>query len=72
MNIDKSQILDLLKSQGKDDKAAQADQELPGTVDTDDQQHRSILDKLGIDVQDLTGMLGGGGGAGGLGKKLGL
>ena len=67
MNIDKSQILDLLKSQGKDDKAAQADKELPGQVDTDNSQHQDLLSKLGINVQDLLGGLGGG-----LGKKLGL
>ncbi|WP_298460893.1 hypothetical protein [uncultured Cellulomonas sp.] len=69
MNIDKSRILDLLKSQGHDDKAAKADQELPSQVDTDNSQHQDLLGRLGINIQDL---LGGAGGLGGLGKKLGL
>jgi hypothetical protein len=41
MQIDKNQILELLRNQGDDAKAQQADQELPGTVDTD--QHAGIL-----------------------------
>lgn len=68
MQIDKTQILDFLKSQGQGDKAAQADRELPGTVDTD--RDRGLLDRLGIDVQSLLGSLGGN--LGGLGGKLGL
>lgn len=64
MNIDKSQIIDLLKSQGNHDQASQADSELPDTVDTD--QHAGLLDKLGINAQDLIGKL-----PGGLGDKLG-
>jgi hypothetical protein len=66
MQIDKSQIIDMLKSQGQDDKAAQAESDLPGQVDTD--QHADLLQKLGISPQDLIGKLGGGlGGLGGLG-----
>jgi hypothetical protein len=64
MQIDKSQIIDLLKSQGQDDKAAQAESELPGQVDTD--QHADLLGRLGIDPQDLLAKLGGGGGIPGL------
>lgn len=60
MQIDKSQIIDMLKSQGDQDKAAQADSELPEQVDTD--QHQSQLQKLGINPSDLIGKLGGGGG----------
>lgn len=67
MNIDKNQIIDFLKSRGDNDKAAQADKELPSTVDTDNEQDKSLLDKLGINVQDLLGNL-----PGGLGGKLGL
>jgi hypothetical protein len=63
MQIDKDQILQLLRSQGDDTRAQQADQELPGTVDTD--QHAGILEKLGIDPMDLVKALGGGGGLGG-------
>ena len=67
MQIDKNQILELLRNQGDDAKAQQADQELPGTVDTD--QHANILEKLGLSPMDLISKLGGGGG--GLGGLLG-
>ena len=70
MQVDKAQILELLRSQGKDDQAQQADAELPGQVDTD--QHAGLLSKFGLDVGDVIRLLGGGGGAGGgLGGKLG-
>ncbi len=71
MQIDKDQILQLLRSQGDDAKAQQADQELPGTVDTE--QHGGILQKLGLDPMDLIKMLGGGGGGqgGGIGGAIG-
>ena len=68
MEIPKDQILQLLRSRGEDDKAQQAQGELPDQVDTE--QHAGILEKLGIDPQELLGSLGGG--AGGLGGKLGL
>lgn len=58
MNIDKQQIIDLLKNQGDHDKAQQADQELPDQVDTD--RDSGLLSKLGINPQDLLGKLGGG------------
>jgi hypothetical protein len=64
MQIPKEQILELLRSRGQDDKASQADSELPDQVDTE--QHAGILQKLGIDPGDLAGSLGG------LGGKLGL
>ena len=41
MQIDKSQILEFLKSRGDNDKAAQAENELPDQVDTD--QHAGLL-----------------------------
>ena len=65
MNIDKSQILDLLRSQGKDDDAQRADQELPDQVDTD--RDGGLLERFGINVGDLLERFGGGG----LGKLLG-
>jgi hypothetical protein len=65
MQIDKSQIIDLLRQRGDDAKADQAEQDLPGQVDTD--QHSGLLSQLGIDPSDLLGGLGGG-----LGGKLGL
>lgn len=61
MQIDKQQIIDLLKNRGDHDKAQQADTELPDQVDTD--QHSGLIDKLGLNVEDLPG---------GLGGKLGL
>jgi hypothetical protein len=64
MNIDKDQILQLLRSQGDDDKAQQADQELPGQVDTD--RDAGLLSKFGLDPMELVKKLGGGGGLGGL------
>lgn len=69
MNIDKSQIIEFLRSRGQQDKADQADRELPQQVDTD--KDRGLLDKVGIDVQDLIAKLTSGG-VGDLGKKFGL
>lgn len=57
MQIDKAQIIEMLRSRGEDDKAQQADSELPGQVDTD--KDSGLLDKFGINPTDL---LGGGGG----------
>lgn len=65
MQFDKSQILDLLRSQGDQAKAQQAEQELPDKVDTD--QHSGLLEKLGLNPTDLVSKLGGGG----LGSLLG-
>jgi hypothetical protein len=64
MQIPKEKILELLRSRGEDDKAAQAEGELPDQVDTD--QHAGLLQKLGIDPGDIAGSLGG------IGNKLGL
>jgi hypothetical protein len=66
VQIDKAQILELLRSQGDDTKARQADQELPQQVDTE--QHSGLLQKLGLDPQDLVAKLGGGGLGGLLGR----
>ncbi len=64
MQIDKQQILEMLRSRGDDAKAIQAESELPDQVDTD--QHSDLLSKLGINPADLLG------GAGGIAGKLGL
>jgi hypothetical protein len=64
MQIDKAQILEFLRSQGDNDKAAQAETQLPDQVDTD--QHAGLLSQLGINPADLLGKL-----PGGLGDKLG-
>ena len=65
MEIPKDKILELLRERGEDDKAQQADQELPDQVDTE--QHGDILARLGIDPGELAGKL-----PGGVGEKFGL
>ena len=70
MQIDKGQILELLRSQGHHDQAAQAEGELPDQVDTD--RDSGLLSKFGLDPSMLLGLLGkGGGGGGGLGGLAG-
>jgi hypothetical protein len=64
MQIPKEQILEFLHSRGEEAKAGQANQELPEQVDTE--QHADILQRLGVNPQDLTGELGD------IGGKLGL
>lgn len=64
MQIDKQQILEILRSRGDQDQAQQAEQDLPDQVDTE--QHADLLGRFGIDISDL------GGAAGGLGDRLGL
>ena len=66
MQIPKDQILEFLRSRGDNDKASQAEGELPDQVDTE--QHAGLLEKYGIDPQDLISKLGGSG----IGDKLGL
>jgi hypothetical protein len=65
MQIDKQQIIELLKSRGEHDKASQAQSELPDQVDPE--QHADHLNKFGVNPQELLG-----GAAGGLGDKLGF
>lgn len=60
MQIDKQQIIDLLRSQGEQGKAQEAEQKLPNQVDP--QQHSDLLSQLGINPQELLGKLGGLGG----------
>lgn len=59
MKIDKAQIIEFLKSQGEQDKAGQAEADLPDQVDTD--RDANLLQKYGIDPKELLGKLGGGG-----------
>jgi len=63
MNIDKNQIVQLLREQGNP-QADQAERELPDQVDTE--QHGNLLSKFGVNPQELLGKFGGG-----LGKLLG-
>lgn len=67
MNIDKNQIMQLLREQGHP-QADQAEQELPDQVDTE--QHGGLLAKFGLNPQDLLAKFGGGGLGGGLGKLI--
>lgn len=69
MQIDKSQIIQLLKSQGKEQQAQQADAELPQHVDHE--KDSSLLTKFGLDPADLMKLVSGGGSGGGLGGMLG-
>ena len=57
MDIDKQEIIELLRGRGEDDIADQAEKELPDQVDTD--QHRAKLEQLGINPADLLGGIGG-------------
>jgi hypothetical protein len=67
MQIDKSQIIEMLQSNGDTATAAQADNQLPAQVDTD--RDAGLLSSLGIDPQDLIAKFAGG--SGGLGGLLG-
>jgi hypothetical protein len=63
--IPKDKILELIRQRGDEGQAAQADQELPDQVDPE--QHSGLLEKFGINPQELLS-----GGLGGLGDKIGL
>ena len=60
MQLDKNMILDLLRERGQGDQASQAEQELPDQVDTD--KDGGLLQKFGLDPQDLIQKFTGGGG----------
>ena len=59
MQIDKETILNLLRQQGDNEKADQAAQELPASVDTD--QDAGLLERFGLNPQDLIAKVTGGG-----------
>jgi hypothetical protein len=65
MEIPKDKIVELLRERGQNDKADQADQELPDQVDT--HEHGDLLARFGLDEEELAGKL-----PDGLGDKLGL
>ena len=56
MEIPKDKILELLRERGEHDKAANAERELPDTVDHE--QHSDLLAKHGIDPKELLGKIG--------------
>lgn len=60
MQLDKNMILDLLRERGQQDQASQAEQELPDQVDTD--KDGGLLQKFGLDPQELIQKFMGGGG----------
>ena len=51
MPVDKSAILGMLRDQGQQDKANQAEQQLPDQVDTD--KNADILQRLGINQKEI-------------------
>ena len=51
MEIDKDTIIDFLREQGRDDQAADADQQLPDQVDTE--RDAGLLERYGVDVGSL-------------------
>jgi len=57
VNVDKQEILELLRSRGEHGIADHAETELPDQVDTD--QHAAKLDQLGINPAELIGGIGG-------------
>ena len=56
MEIPKDAILAFLQERGQGDRAAQAEQELPDTVDTE--RDSNLLERFGIDQQDLLRTIG--------------
>jgi hypothetical protein len=60
MQIDKGTILDLLRERGQQDQASQAEQDLPDQVDTD--RDAGLLQRFGLDPQELLQRFMGGGG----------
>jgi uncharacterized protein (DUF2267 family) len=65
MQIPKDKVLELIRDRVGGDKADQAANELPDQVDPE--QHAGLLQKFGINPQDLLG-----GGLGDVAGKLGL
>lgn len=62
MEIDRSQIVDLLHVRGQPDKAAQAERELPTVVDT--QRDAELLAEVDLDEESIVGGLEGTAGLG--------
>ena len=58
MQIDKEQVLQLLRAKGQHEQADQAQQQLPDQVDTE--QHSDLLSRFNVDPKELLNKLGGG------------
>lgn len=56
MQLDKQQIIQMLREQGEHAKADQAEQQLPDQVDHE--EHKNLLQQIGVDPQELIGKLG--------------
>jgi len=56
MQIPKDKIVAMLKERGEDDKAAQAEQEMPDQIDHE--EHADLLQKHGLDPKDVLGKVG--------------
>jgi hypothetical protein len=55
MQIDKQEIVNLLRERGEHDKASQAEQQLPDKVHHE--QHKDLLDQIGVEPQELLSKL---------------
>ena len=51
MQLDKSEVIDLLRKEGKNEHVQKAIQELPGKIDHE--QHAALLEKFGLDPGKL-------------------
>jgi hypothetical protein len=56
MEIPKDKLIEQLKKEGQSDKAQKLEQELPETVDHE--LHSDILEKHGVNPQELIGKIG--------------
>lgn len=62
MQIPKQQILSMLRDNnqpGDSNKADQAERDLPEQVDTENGEHQSLLQRYGVDPQQLISKFGG-------------
>jgi hypothetical protein len=55
VQFDKQQIIQMLREQGDHDKAQKAEQQLPDKVDPE--EHKNLLEEVGINPQDLISKL---------------
>jgi len=53
VEIDKQTVLKLMRERGDEEQAKQAESELPDQVDTD--RDAGLLQRFGVDPQDLAG-----------------
>jgi predicted PhzF superfamily epimerase YddE/YHI9 len=51
MKVDKQEIVELLRERGDNDKAEQAEQQLPDQVDHE--EHSDLLSQIGVEPQEV-------------------